>query len=674
MELCALVGCFAALAGIVSLLAAFDGKSVFEWNGVTLNAIISILAVSMKAFLLFSVAECVGQWKWIVFSRGKRMLMDFELIDMASRGPMGALSLVWRKETPWMLRLGVLVILLTLALDPFSQQLVKLEQGVKIADDYEGTKATSPRTEEYSHGRIDHFEDHSTEDTDGAMNMTVSTKIQLTMETAILNGLSGSTEALQQQVDLRCPSSNCTWPVFETLGVCYRCSDLTADLRRVDNFGDFANAGSSSESYTKESFTAHTLPNGHVIVNLNGRPAYAESLSDSWEWKSPKEGTIYVPGFKMTSFGTGNPKKTNLMKDIDTLIWSTSVIYTDDDEIRRLTDKSSDGSESTHGEYEPWEVWPTSPVRAEECAWYYCVKSVNSSVHGNIIHEDILERTDAVRNPESWQVTSKNISEAYPPENIPKDNDTLYSLEFHEKYSVISMELLRLYFPDDSSKPQYRIAQQAVNSISAFFQQLLADGEIMDKKSSEVADELLDMEDAAVYNGIARTPDFVPYDIGTIWSDPDSDVEETFKRVSISMTNEMRNNGGRLSAGEVWRLHENRTIEPVEGHITVHETLYRSEWYWIALHGALTLGGCVFCIFTVIYSARESKYVPPWKTSTLPVMSNGYATARALRGTQTLREMEKRARNEVVSMQLMEKEATDLRQSVSEGSDDEEVR
>jgi hypothetical protein len=104
LELWALFGCFATLAGMAVLLATFNGRSIFEWHGVSLNTLISVLAVVMKGFLVFAMSECIGQWKWIVFAREKRKLMEFERIDLASRGPSGAASLVWRKETPYIFR------------------------------------------------------------------------------------------------------------------------------------------------------------------------------------------------------------------------------------------------------------------------------------------------------------------------------------------------------------------------------------------------------------------------------------------------------------------------------------------------------------------------------------------------------------------------------------------
>lgn len=99
-ELLALLGVFASFIGLVVMLAIFDGRPIFEWNSITLNTIISTLSVVMKALILFSTAECIGQWKWIIFYQKERALMDFERIDLASRGPLGGFYLAWRRDTP----------------------------------------------------------------------------------------------------------------------------------------------------------------------------------------------------------------------------------------------------------------------------------------------------------------------------------------------------------------------------------------------------------------------------------------------------------------------------------------------------------------------------------------------------------------------------------------------
>lgn len=95
-ELWALAGSNLFFAAIVVLLVFADGKPIFTWKGVTLNTAISVLAVCMKASLLFAVSECIAQWKWILFSRAaRRPLIDFEHIDRASRGPLGSVKVLF---------------------------------------------------------------------------------------------------------------------------------------------------------------------------------------------------------------------------------------------------------------------------------------------------------------------------------------------------------------------------------------------------------------------------------------------------------------------------------------------------------------------------------------------------------------------------------------------------
>lgn len=84
------------LIALVVILAAYDGKAVFEWKGVTLNTVLSVISTASKASLLYSISELISQWKWIVFTSTRRPLIDFERIDAASRGPWGSLELMWK--------------------------------------------------------------------------------------------------------------------------------------------------------------------------------------------------------------------------------------------------------------------------------------------------------------------------------------------------------------------------------------------------------------------------------------------------------------------------------------------------------------------------------------------------------------------------------------------------
>ena len=85
---------FAAVGGIVGVLAAFDGQPIPDWPyGITLGALVSLLATIAATCLAQPIAVCTGQAKWIWFTRKQRMA-DFGLIDDASRGALGSAKLL----------------------------------------------------------------------------------------------------------------------------------------------------------------------------------------------------------------------------------------------------------------------------------------------------------------------------------------------------------------------------------------------------------------------------------------------------------------------------------------------------------------------------------------------------------------------------------------------------
>lgn len=93
------------LVALTILLAIYDDRAMFEWKFVTLNALVSVLSTASKAALLYTTSELISQWKWIVFTRVKRPLIDFQRIDAASRGPLGSSEIIWRSRSMWVIPL-----------------------------------------------------------------------------------------------------------------------------------------------------------------------------------------------------------------------------------------------------------------------------------------------------------------------------------------------------------------------------------------------------------------------------------------------------------------------------------------------------------------------------------------------------------------------------------------
>lgn len=99
LEIGALVLGICAFVVIIVLLSHYDGRQQFQWNGVTLNAVVSVLATIARIGIVVPVAEALAQWKWMHFSKGYKPLGDFGLLDDASRGTRGSLLLLWEKKS-----------------------------------------------------------------------------------------------------------------------------------------------------------------------------------------------------------------------------------------------------------------------------------------------------------------------------------------------------------------------------------------------------------------------------------------------------------------------------------------------------------------------------------------------------------------------------------------------
>jgi hypothetical protein len=81
------------MAVILTVLLHYNNHPLPHLGILTLNSLISILSGFAKASLLLPTTEALGQLKWNWF-RKPRQMVDFEVIDSASRGPWGSMVLI----------------------------------------------------------------------------------------------------------------------------------------------------------------------------------------------------------------------------------------------------------------------------------------------------------------------------------------------------------------------------------------------------------------------------------------------------------------------------------------------------------------------------------------------------------------------------------------------------
>ncbi|KAH8880476.1 hypothetical protein GQ53DRAFT_833222 [Thozetella sp. PMI_491] len=198
----ALIGLFA----IVTLLRTFDGQSLPAFPlRLSLNTVVAYLVTFTKGALMIPVAECIGQWKWAWFDK-KRSLSDFETFDRASRGVWGSLSLMATSRWRHIVTLGAGISVLAIAASPFTQQAITYPVRPVVTDQSATVLAN-----------------WNLKLPDGTLDPILS-------ERSIAEGFT-YTKAASTPIIPFCGTANCTFPRFQTLGVCTKLSNITSHVR-----------------------------------------------------------------------------------------------------------------------------------------------------------------------------------------------------------------------------------------------------------------------------------------------------------------------------------------------------------------------------------------------------------------------------------------------------------
>ncbi|KAM0561173.1 hypothetical protein ACHAPJ_003677 [Fusarium lateritium] len=586
---------------MASLLLAYHEKPIFDDKLITLNAVVSTLSTASKATLLTTVASCISQENWVLFAGKPRRLYDFEMISEASRGPWGSLMVLWSRSLRGglLIRLGAIATILTLAMDPFAQQLVQLKQIFKR----ETGAAVIPYASRYSAGlRMGASMVPSIVTDDGSIelygnNLYVNSNADFAMQAAITYGLTADSTTLMRQFPFNCSAQDCEAKPLVSLAVCSRCSNITSHLSKNNKskgtqFSDLKFDQSSATA--KYGCTEYTLPNNLTLNNID----------DEY---GPNNTMVY-----MTMRGTSNPSETVTMSDLDTLIWSQSAIK---------VHKAVPDLESS-------KIWPDFEVHASECALYYCAKTYNVKKQGGAISFNSTELKSVKRNPDSWAPLDSKYEEV--------SKRILNSLAYHPINSFVTRNDLQLVHEDGT---KWNISQEAIEGISYFAQNFFAS--CLNRENCTEA-----LEDWDVPNGfylstwpkpalddldkktMKPAEQYRPSSAKTLWG---MGLDSTFKTIAESMSNTLREGADGDSVVRTADL-----LEPI--------TVYTVAWPWIILHCITELGALVLLILTIRSTNRKTGSVPVWKSSQLAVLAKGMVVGDVFKQAHTAKQLDERAK------------------------------
>ncbi|KAI0515452.1 hypothetical protein F5B22DRAFT_646726 [Xylaria bambusicola] len=268
----------AFLVGMSAFLAAHQGIPQPQWRyGISINTVISLLVGAIVGALASVLSACVGQTKWQWFA-SPRVLSDIETFDGATRNFWGKLQLLThgRGREHHLANYGCLIALGTLAIGPFSQQIVQYYNCFSVSPYH---LAWLPRSNNYTAGaRV--YPGHSQLDPE--------------MASAIYTGILDPPKTDAGAVkSFSCDSGNCTLPQFSTLGMCHSCHEILELIHVNETFpGYWLDNWVENPSWnwwredarvgwTNESWTTHYTYTPYTMLSSRKTLGFDPSISDA---------------------------------------------------------------------------------------------------------------------------------------------------------------------------------------------------------------------------------------------------------------------------------------------------------------------------------------------------------------------------------------------------------
>jgi hypothetical protein len=119
---------------ILAILFAVNEKPLRHWKlAIQPNSLISVFTTVGKTAMMVSVTSCVSQLKWRHFQRRPQKLSHLQLFDDASRGPWGALLLLFGvRSRAFLAWIFAIITIIALAIEPSAQQILDFPTRVSL--------------------------------------------------------------------------------------------------------------------------------------------------------------------------------------------------------------------------------------------------------------------------------------------------------------------------------------------------------------------------------------------------------------------------------------------------------------------------------------------------------------------------------------------------------------
>ena len=393
LEYVALMIAMTSLASIGILLGIYDEHPISAWTyTVTLNSVLSTLATVMKGSMLLPVGACLSQLKWTWYRHEKRSLLHFQLFDAASRGPLGAVSLLYQIHSWHLASIGAIVTLIALASD------ASIQQSILYPSRIINETAYVPFSQSYDLVGINQ----------GMRTSDYAYPVEQSMKAAIYDGIFyHNTSVTGAAVSANCPTGNCTFPEYASMAICSQCRDVTSSIKDVYVPVDHMEVW---DNVLHNSVMQATLPNG-----LTMHKPYLRNVT------SIVSTLKYIYNYMNTSTNESLNEKTST--DFWNLVNLTFL-------VANVDIQSLEGID--------YDLMYRKTI-AFDCDFYFCVQKYASEVSNGVFSEHILanftgNETSYRRHRGGW---GKDWIVQVPQEHLPSVSNLTFSVDYRSADALL---------------------------------------------------------------------------------------------------------------------------------------------------------------------------------------------------------------------------------------------
>lgn len=463
--------------------------------------------------------------------------------------------LIWTERTSTLTSIGALIVILSLPLDIFFQQLVTYPQGFLLASDMTGK---IPQALEYN-------------TINGLFSSNGSARLNPSFEMATqVEPFFHGTGSIPR-IDGDCSTNNCTWPSYDSLSVCSKCEDLSADLQ-----WDCATAPAdwlstvdiSNKSYPLVTACGYWFKHGNSSVLMSG---FVRSTNGSMG-----------EALSTRIFGLSDPNPASRQPIFGGTIRLTDIRNPIVDFLVAGTPNDVRG------------VYANTTPTLTECALHWCVNTIQSSNYSGSYSENITNSVQLEVSNKDWPWyaftdetgLAHNRYQANFSLNLPSRGSPSTS---ENTFVVGNVTMATTILSLDEIVPAY----------------VTAPDDMPDSVSS------LKWLNAGGYYG-SQPPQLIPLALADNPWLPPKNVSKHVERLAAAMSVVVRNTQA-----------SGKELQHAKAVVWKQYTLVNIRWAWISLPVVVLALSVFFMIGTVVISTRERDQVGIWKTSVIAVLFNG---------------------------------------------------